>query len=89
MKSLYRVKYRETHTVENFHYFQEKDQRNLHVHYRFDHMENEEHRENMIESGCSKSKKEQSIILNFSMRSYRVFLDQLAKIGKGFFLCST
>lgn len=54
MKSLYRVKCKETHTVENFQRFQERDRHNLHVHYRVDHMENEEHRENSIESVYSK-----------------------------------
>lgn len=55
MKSLYRVRCIKIHIVWNYHRVQEKDQRNLHVHYRVDHMENEEHRTNSIESVYSKS----------------------------------
>ena len=49
MMSSYQAIYTKIHRVYHFHYYQQINPHNLNVHYRFDHMENEEHLENLIE----------------------------------------
>ncbi len=61
MMSSYRAICTRIHRVYHFHYYQQINPHNPNVQYRFDHMDNEEHLENLIELEYSKStKKKQS-----------------------------